>query len=224
MGRHVVVDLEMCKVTKIQRTKEFKLGSEIIQIGAVLLDDDNNEIDSFSTYVKPAFGRLNNFITNLTGITEYDLKDAPLLESALTEFMEWVPNDAIAVSWSHSDDNQIRKEVLAKNIDIVGLSELLDSWEDCQATFSEKMNAEKAYNLTEALNIADIYYEDGAHDGLVDAKNTALLYAKMEREAVLTLNKYYVEATTEKEDDDFGLDWTKILSGLVFPEASAVAV
>ena len=82
------------------------------------------------------------------------------------------------------------------------------------------MGSKDAYNLTEALNIADISYEDGAHDGLVDARNTARLYAKMQREEELTLNRYYMEATglVEKEDDDFGLDWTKILAGIILPE------
>ena len=36
----------------------------------------------------------------------------------------------------------------------------------------------KKYKLSEALSIADISYDDGAHDALVDAKNTARLFAK----------------------------------------------
>ena len=52
------------------------------------------------------------------------------------------------------------------------------------------MNSNKAYALSEALSIAYIDYESGEHDGLVDAKNTAKLFIKMERETVLTLNPY----------------------------------
>jgi len=220
MGKHVIIDLEMCNVTRLQRSKEYKLGSEIIQIGAVSLDDDNVEIDSFVTYVTPEYGRLDKFITDLTGITEYDLKGAPKLEQAMKAFMEWMPDDAVVVSWSHTDDRHLEKELNAKKIVIEGFDRLLETWEDCQATFTEKMNAKNAYNLTEALNIADIYYEDGAHDGLVDARNTALLYAKMQREEVLTLNKYYAEATAdiETEDEDFGTDWSKLLAGIELPE------
>lgn len=221
---HVVVDFEMCKVTKLQKTREFSLGAEIIQIGAVLLDENNDEIDSFSTYVKPEYGRLDNFITKLTGITEYNLKDAPKFSDALSRFMSWVPEGTVAVSWSHTDDKQLKKEAEAKGIEMEGLYKLLETWEDCQATFSDKMNTTKAYNLTEALNIADIYYEDGAHDGLVDARNTALLYAKMEREEVLTLNKYYVEATSEVEEEPIFSDWTRLLAGIVLPEAPALVV
>ena len=46
------------------------------------------------------------------------------------------------------------------------------------------------YRLSEALIIADIDYDENIHDALVDAKNTALLFAKMQREPKLTLNAY----------------------------------
>ena len=221
MGKHVIVDLEFCNVTKLQKNKQYKLGTEIIQIGAVLLDEEDNEIDSFCTYVAPEYGRLDNFIRDLTGIKDFNLKDAPKLYEALNMFMAWVPKDAVAVSWSHTDDKHLAKEVKVKGLEIEGLAELLETWEDCQMTFSEKMGSKDAYNLTEALNIADISYDDGAHDGLVDARNTARLYAKMQREEEFTLNRYYMEAAglVEKEDDDFGLDWTKILAGIKLPES-----
>lgn len=46
---------------------------------------------------------------------------------------------------------------------------------------------------------ADILYEDGAHDGLVDAYNTALLFAKLERDEEFRLNAYYEKALTGEE-------------------------
>ncbi len=36
---YLVIDLEMCKVPKDYRNKNYKYASEIIQIGAVLLDE-----------------------------------------------------------------------------------------------------------------------------------------------------------------------------------------
>lgn len=65
---------------------------------------------------------------------------------------------------------------------------------DCQLTFGEKMNAQKKYKLSEALIIADIDYTAGEHDALVDAQNTAVLFAKMQREKTLKLSSYYVPA------------------------------
>lgn len=64
---------------------------------------------------------------------------------------------------------------------------------------------------------ADINYEDGAHDGLVDAYNTALLFAKMEREPQLILNPYYQRAVTDKEDD-FGFSLGTLFAGIDLSE------
>ena len=37
---YLVIDLEMCKVPKNYRGKNYKYASEIIQVGAVLLDEE----------------------------------------------------------------------------------------------------------------------------------------------------------------------------------------
>jgi inhibitor of KinA sporulation pathway (predicted exonuclease) len=106
-------------------------------------------------------------------------------------FVHWLPSDATFVSWSESDEDQIRKGLEGKSIIVEGLECYLDSWIDCQETFSERMNSQKVYRLSEALAIADINYDEGAHDALVDAKNTAQLFIKMQREPELVLNPHY---------------------------------
>lgn len=53
------------------------------------------------------------------------------------------------------------------------------------------MKNKKCYKLSEALAIADIESDIGEHDALIDAKNTALLFKKIEREEVLRLNPYF---------------------------------
>ncbi len=37
---YLVIDLEMCKVPKHYRNKNYKYATEIIQVGAVLLDEE----------------------------------------------------------------------------------------------------------------------------------------------------------------------------------------
>ena len=197
MSKYVIVDLEMCKVPKWMKKNEYHYGMELIQIGAVLVDEALEVTERFNTYVKPQYGMVDRFIQNLTGITRKDTDNAPTTMEALKMFVEWIPEDAILVSWSDNDEKQIRKEVEAKGIQISGLDELLDSWIDCQQTFAEKMSREKHYNLTEALNLTGIDYEDGAHDALVDAYNTALLFVKMEKEPKLQLVSCFI---MEEED------------------------
>ena len=98
MNQYVVVDLEMCKVPYLNRKKEFHGANETIQIGAVLLNENYEVVDEFNTYVRPEFGSLDWFITNLTGITPKDLKSAPTMREAMKAFIFWIPEDAFVVS------------------------------------------------------------------------------------------------------------------------------
>ena len=198
MCQYAVVDLEMCKVPYRIKKDKYPWRQETIQIGAVLLDESLEIIDKFSTYVLPQFGFIDKYINNLTGISGADLHNAPHMEEALRKFVSWLPDDVKAISWSKNDERQIRHEIEAKDICIEGLDAILDNWIDCQKTFGEKMNSSKCYKLSEALVAADIMYTDGAHDGLVDAYNTALLFEKMEREPQLVLNPYYQNAISDE--------------------------
>ena len=65
---YLVIDLEMCKVPKDYRNKNYKYASEIIQIGAVLLDERYRRRDEICLYVHPEHGVIDNFIANMTGI------------------------------------------------------------------------------------------------------------------------------------------------------------
>lgn len=133
------------------------------------------------------------------------------------DFVEWLPVDTKVVSWSNNDAAQIKHEISAKGIIIDELNEILREWIDCQKTFSEKMNNSKCYKLSEALIAADIIYEDGAHDGLVDAYNTALLFAKMEREEELVLNPYYKRAIVN-DDVECGFSLGSLFAGIDLSE------
>lgn len=205
MSKYAIVDLEMCKVPKAMRNAKYHWASETIQIGAVLVDENLEIVDEFNTYVHPEYGAIDGFIRRLTGITQYDIKDACTMKEALQQFAEWVPKDAVCVSWSDTDEHQIRHEMQGKDIENSKLDELLDNWQDCQKTFGERMNSNRAYSLAEALIAADIIYDDNAHNGLVDAKNTAMLFIKMMREPELVLNEYYVRSKEEAQRDVYSL-------------------
>lgn len=213
MCKYAVIDLEMCRVPRSVSNKKYQWANETIQIGAVLLNETLEVQDRFVTYVFPQFGSVDTYISNLTGISRNDVSKAPTMEEVLNEFVNWLPDDVKVVSWSDNDKFQILHEIEAKNIHIDKFEDVLNDWIDCQKIFGEKMHSQKCYKLSEALIAADIIYEEGAHDGLVDAYNTALLFAKMEREAELTLNPYYQGAISEKGSES-GFTLGSLFDGL----------
>ncbi len=99
MRSYAVLDLEMCKVPKANRTMEYPWVNEIIQIGAVLLDESYQVVDQFSSYVSPEYGILDSYIERWTGISKQNLDDAPYLQETLHEFEEWLPDDVSLVAW-----------------------------------------------------------------------------------------------------------------------------
>ena len=218
MGYYVVVDLEMCMVPKSCK-RRYRHSHETIQIGAALMNEKYEIIDSYSTFVKPEFGFIDDYIESLTGIHKKDVKDAPSIEKALNDFMEWLPKDeeVTAVSWSFSDKYQFLYEINSKKIEVnPRFFDMTDKWIDCQLEFANKMQMKKNYSLEEALIATDIITEGRAHDGLVDAYNTALLYAKIKKEDKLVLNPYYGKAHEDAETECLSYGLGDILSTVGF--------
>ena len=196
MSKYVVLDLEMCKVPEGETRQIFKSARELIQIGAVELDEHYNISRTFQSYVKPEFGAVDEYIQNLTGITSNDVADAPTADVALRAFMQWLDRDAVLVTWSEHDVGQIDKELYYKDIDLPDMFDYLDNYIDCQYLFGEKLHASKLYKLSEALAIADIEYELGMHDAMVDAINTARLFSKLQNHDRSAFSPYFM---TEEE-------------------------
>ncbi len=217
MKRYVVIDLEMCNIQKVYK-KTYGYGQEIIQIGAALMNESLEIIDKFNEYVKPKYGDPDKFITKLTGITAKQLVHEECLEVVMEHFLNWLPEgEVIAISWSNADQLQFINEMNAKGIEISPrFQEILDNWIDCQPQFSEKMKMrDKTYSLEEALIATDINTEGRAHDGLVDACNTALLYAKMQKEDELVLNEYYKSAHSSEEESGLTFSLGDILQNAI---------
>lgn len=216
MDKNVIIDLEMCKVPRSHR-RGYGLSMEIIQIGAVILDESGEIRSKFSSYVRPEFGYVDSQINRLTGIRQHDVKKAPVLQEVLASFSRWLGDDPIImISWSMTDQSQLYSEVKAKGIVGTGIRAFIKSWEDCQAIFAEKMDVHRAYSLDYAIKVTDIQMEGKEHDALADACNTAFLYRKMKQEKKLHLNRFYIEAMREEPLEPLQYSLGEILKGIKF--------
>lgn len=178
--KHIVVDLEMNPIKHGNEAR--KIGTnEVIEIGAVMLDENLNEISAFRTYVKPQLNDgIEKKIRRLTGITNEMVENAPTFSTAFKMFTSWClgTGDEIKIhAWSDSDYLQIIKEIKIKEYepskeekDIIS-----DNWDDFQEKFDSRLNFEKQVKLSTALEMAGIMFEGKEHDALDDARNTAEL-------------------------------------------------
>ena len=108
--KHIMIDLEMNKIKK-QYREDKKLSNELIEIGAVKMDDDFNEVDRYQTYVMPDYGKMDPHIIKLTGITDDKLEGAPRFKEAMCDFEKWIGGGAVTFySWSLADIRQFQTE------------------------------------------------------------------------------------------------------------------
>lgn len=224
--RHIIVDLEMNGIAK-EREMKGSTHKEIIEIGAVMLDENYKEIGTFMTYVKP---QLNDTVesryASLTGITTAMVQDAPVFEDAIRAFADWCSayNDEFTLyQWSDNDRMQIVSEVNLKNLELVGNEKkLVGTWVDFQKEFSRLLGVSKPIALEKALDYAGEAFQGRQHDALYDARNTASLFI-MSRDEEKFKNelKYIIDAinTQDSEDEasigdmiDFG-DIKKLIGG-----------
>ena len=178
--KHIVVDLEMNNVKKNNEAKRIS-RMETIEIGAVMLDDNLQEIASFRTYVKPEYNDvIEKKISNLTGITDDMVANAPKFNEALKMFTNWclgTGDDVTIYAWSDTDYNQIKGEMILKGYEASEDEKtLLDNkWSDFQKEFDSNLGFERQVSLKKALEMAGIDFKGRAHDALDDARNTAVL-------------------------------------------------
>ena len=219
MKVHVGIEVEMCRVQS--RKRKYSCKNEIIQIVAVMMDDNYEIIDKYSTYVQPRYGKIDHFIVSLTGISERTIKDAPDIEEALNEMLEWIGDkDVTFYSWSPTDYFQIRKEIHRKCQSDVRWTVLLeqDRWIDYQRQFGERLDSPRLLKLTEALDLAEIDTKGHLHDGLDDAYNTACMISKLEK------NKDYQTLlerarVREREQKPLTITLGSLMQGLIIESA-----
>ena len=206
--KYVVVDLEMNYTSRKSEVKKI-LKMETIEIGAVMLDEKLQEIESFRTYVKPEYSDgIRKKISELTGITDDMVANAPSFREALRMFTTWClgTGDEVKIyAWSDSDYNQISGEMLAKQYEITDAERpLLENvWDDFQKEFDSYLGFERRLSLSMALDMAGVAFAGRAHDALDDARNTAeLLHIFKDKDLFDKTLRLIKEAMEPKEIGD----------------------
>lgn len=179
--KYIVIDLEMNPIA-VKHEKERKISKlEVIQIGAVLLDEKYLEIGSFVTLVKPQYNeRIEPKYERLTGIKTGMVDSAPCFQEALSMFLSWcdsIRDEIQIIQWSENDLAQIVREIKLKEITISERNEkyLNSGWVDFQAEYGTILGMERKISLKDAVMYAGENFQGHQHDALVDARNTAEL-------------------------------------------------
>ena len=181
--QYIVLDLEWNQPISYHspafKSVGAKLLFELIQIGAVKVDESFQVVDSFSQLIQPQhYVRLHPRISRITHITQDDLADAPDFNEAMDAFAQWCGEDYVLLTWGCDDIS-----VLAQNMAFFKCETQLPKFYDAQRLFGEVTgNPKERKGLKAAMEQLEIVPDEEAmpfHNAVNDAYYTALVFAKM---------------------------------------------
>lgn len=182
---YIVFDLEwnQCPYGKGKENK--RLPFEIIEIGAVKLNEDRRVTDSFQELVKPAVYHKLHFRTKeILGIDTKMLEEGIPFSKAVRKFLKWCGPDPRFCTWGSTDLVELQR-----NMKYYGMLNLLRGpvfYYDIQKLFGLVYEGEKtARSLEYAIKFLDMEQEGDFHRALNDARYTAEIFSSMPVETAL---------------------------------------
>lgn len=191
--QHIIVDLEFTPVGDWNARPH--LEKEIIEIGAVRLDENYEYVDSFDVYVQPEFAHISKYINSLTGINRTDIINSPSIDEALEMFRSWIGSEKFRIyEWSENDKAQIVRECRYKGISEKHPELCNKHWRDIQRIYARVFHKNHIQSLESAMAELAIEFDGTMHRACDDAKNTATLLQTM------AVKEKYIEATQPIKD------------------------
>lgn len=181
---YIVFDLEFNMPYKVdQQTKQIKRGEanplmpiEILEIGAIKLNDQLEIIDTFEMLIKPyLYKRINPNIKKITKITEDYLQNALPFKQVIKKFFNWCGNNIIFCSWGKDDIIILESNCNFYKVNMPDINGFIN----IQNIFTED---EKELKLKEVVKKYDIEQNKSFHYAINDAYYTARLLQKIENE------------------------------------------
>lgn len=180
---YIVIDFEWNQSMSRQIAKK-RFPFEIVEIGAVKLDENYQEIDSFSQVIKPRVYKKVHYMTKeLTGLTERILSGGMSFHEAAVDFLLWCGDDYMFVTWGNTDMVEFQR-----NLSYYHLLDLLPGP-------IRYINAQKIFrlfysdlsvnsSLETAVNYFNLEHQNDFHRALTDARYTAEVLGRMDRQKV----------------------------------------
>ena len=176
---YIVLDLEWNQGADRKEEKAKALPFEVIEIGAVRLDEKRNRKDSFHRIIQPVvYPRLYEITRQLVRLTQSDLEKGVTFAEAGKDFLEWCGKEYRFCTWGTSD-----LSVLQQNLDYFGVEYELEDplfYYDIQQLYGIAFEQEqKVRNLKYAVTELKLPADRPFHGALQDAEYAAEVFARI---------------------------------------------
>ncbi|MCR5669520.1 MAG: exonuclease domain-containing protein [Butyrivibrio sp.] len=201
MNDYIVFDLEWnqgdAPVTQNGKTLAF----EIVEIGAVKLNEKRQITDRFSRLIKPQIHKHMHRITGkLIHLTMEDLENGGLFSDVAKEFLEWCGESPRFCTWGPLDLTELQR-----NLDFFGFPLLSDrplAFYDVQKLYSLAYDDGRSrISLENAVDKLGLPKDIPFHRALSDAEYTAKLFATLGERILkkVSFDTYVTPTSRDKE-------------------------
>ncbi|WP_040330411.1 3'-5' exonuclease [Clostridium ihumii] len=178
---YIIFDLEFNQEYKCTEKNENTLNCpfEIIQIGAIKLDENLNKVSSLNMIIKPSlYLTINPVIEKLTNINNKDLNSGVNFKIAYESFINMLDSNSVLVVWGVSDIKELLRNIKFHELDY---SLIPKKYIDIQRYASKHFKYTKGKNigLKNAINLLDISFKDEFHNAYNDAYYTSEVFKKL---------------------------------------------
>ncbi|UIO43876.1 exonuclease domain-containing protein [Brevibacillus brevis] len=168
---YIIFDLE-ATCWENDRTKQ----NEIIEIGAVKLNDHLAVIGEFQTFIKPKLNPiLSDFCKKLTSISQKEVDQAPSFGEAISHFQNWIGSEYHLCSWGFYDKKQLKMDCELHNVP----SSWIRHHISIKHQHGKMIGAERGVGMGKALQMLNIPLEGTHHRGMDDARNIAKIFVEI---------------------------------------------
>lgn len=198
---YIVVDFEWNQ-SAYGKCSVPRIPFEIIEIGAVKLDEQGRKTGEFHRLIRPAIYKKLHYVTkNLTGLTESELRKGIKFPYALVDFLMWCGKDYRFCTWGNLDLLELQR-----NIKYYHLEDMLPgpiTYYNVQKLFRIFYgDGKNAASLEYAVEFLGIEKQAGFHRAVNDADYTARIFNRMDKKEAArwyTVD-YYQNPKSRKEE------------------------
>lgn len=179
---YIVMDLEWNQPTSFNTPVFRQIGDsllfEVIQIGAVKLDERFSLLEEVSIPIRPThYTNIHPRVRRMTHLGQEQLCDAPTFVEAMEQFTRWCGEDFVFLTWGGDDVS-----VLKQNIDFFIKESELPRMYDVQRYYAEAFELGiRQKSLKGAMEHLEIATDENRdfHNAVHDAHYTALVLQKL---------------------------------------------
>ncbi len=211
---YIVLDLEWNQSNTGKEPQVKDLPFEIIDIGAVKLDDGRSKVGEYTQLVRPSvYTQMHKVTGNLIHLQMQDLKKGHPFKEAAEEFLAWCGEDYIFCTWGPLDLFEFQR-----NMHFYGMEPLSGEpirFLDVQKLFSIACDEkEQRRNLEHAIDFLKIEKDVPFHRAYSDAYYTARILRELPQEVFVnySIDTYVLPQTRQDEIHVMFHDYMKYVS------------